>query len=423
MFRLMWSGDCANRNKALQLLYLVDIIALWGQFQYKPFAAACIRTLKARTKGRRDSCLSNARLLKYQKNISVAEFRSLQRGGNFAVTTVTTPDFTSKLQRAGTATSEAEMERQIILGVRSLSLQSYFIPEKDGFIWLQHRQLYGSDLLVVRVNTEGLVLPALVIFNSTDWKSDQFRKIIHEEKARMPQNVATEFRYNRHDISVLKKCFDATDGYCNQRDLQFCAFLPLKLCERKRDEETTIQRNGGSLSQLLGLQKLIDAVRNTYKRYCSCNKPESGSMILCDSTRCNIGWYHYGCVGLDVTEDHSRHDWICATCKRSSDILISRYDNGKFERGVSEASDERIQLARSVNRAWKDHKWPKAKEVRKLYGQMCCRIEMETDIKNFSNTVGCLEADRRNPAIQTSAVLRADTSKITQVLHRFRASQ
>jgi hypothetical protein len=300
-------------------------------------------------------------------------------------------------------------------------LQNYFIPEGDGFIWLQHRQLAGSDLLLVRVNAEGLVLPALVIFNSTNWVSHDLRRIILEEKARMPHNVATDFRYDKDDISVMKKCFDATEGYFTMHDLQFCAILALKSRKKKSDKETTVPRDDGSLMQLLGLQKLVAAVRSAYERYCSRNGLGTCHMILCDSTRCNIGWYHYECVGLDANEDHSRHDWSCATCKRSSDIRISTYYSEKFEHSVSEASDERIQRARSVSRVWKDHKWSEPKEVRNLYGKICCRIEMEIDAKNFSNTVECLEADRWNPVIQTRTIFRDDPSKITRLAQRFRA--
>jgi hypothetical protein len=102
---------------------------------------------------------------------------------------------------------------------------------------------------------------------------------------------------------------------------------------------------------------------------------------------------------------------------------LSRYDSENFEHDVSEASDTRIQCARSVNRAWKNYKWPEAKEVRKLYGKICCRVEMKTDTKNFSNTVECLEADRRISDIQTRAILRDDPSKITQLVERFRGSR
>lgn len=420
VFRLLWSGDCANRTKALQLLYLIDIVALWGQFQYKPFAAACIRTLKKRSKGRRDSCVNNAKLLSYQKEISPANFRSLQRHDQ---TTIALRKSTLRLLRAGTVTTEAEMERQIMLGIRSLSLKSYPIPEKDGFIWLQHRQLYDSDLLVVRVNVEGLVLPALVIFDSTHWESDDFRTIIREENVRMPQNIETEFRYDKDDISVMEKCFDATKGHCTMQDLQFCAILPLKSHKKERSGASNIPRDDGPLTQLLGLQKLVDAARSAYERYCSCDRPETNHMIQCDSTRCKIGWYHYECVGLDLNEDHSRHDWICATCKYSSEIRISKYDSKEFEDDVRQASDERIQRARSVSRAWRDHNWPDEKEVRKLYGKICCRIEMETDTKSFSDTVKCLEADRRNPMVQTRAILRDDPRKVTQLVQRFRASR
>lgn len=45
MLRTLWSGDSANDDDALQLLYIIDIITLWGEHKYKPFAGACIHRL------------------------------------------------------------------------------------------------------------------------------------------------------------------------------------------------------------------------------------------------------------------------------------------------------------------------------------------------------------------------------------------
>jgi hypothetical protein len=312
------------------------------------------------------------------------------------------------------------MQKEITQGLRSLSLATYFIPEKDGFIWLLHRELFGTDLLVVRVNAEGFVLPALVIFNSSNWMSEDFKRIILEEKARMPQNVATEFRYSEDGNSVLAKCFEATGGYCTMSELQFCAILPLKSRGSIRGNDTHAKHKTRCLEELLGLQELIDAAVKENERWCSCDGPEMDNMILCDSTRCNVGWYHKRCVGLD--ESYTGHDWLCPTCKRTNDVRFSQYDNEKFDSGIEEVSDMRIQRARSLSRAWRAHSWPDAKKVRDLYGKICCQIEMETKPRRFRNTVEDLEAKRLDPMTRNRAVLRNDPSKVTCMKQRFSAS-
>jgi hypothetical protein len=419
----LWSGDCANETKALQLLYLMDIIALWGQFQYKPFAGACIRVLKKGT--RRDSYL-NVNLLEYQRIINDRNFLSIRRD-DIATNPSTEPSF--KLQRAGTLTPEGDLDKQIMQRMRSLKLEHYIIPERDGFIWLLHRELRGSDLLVIRVNTDGVKLAPLVIFDDSDWRSKDFRKIIVEERARMPQNVETDFRYDANNTSALERCFNATAGTCALSELQFCAILPLKR-QRRAMDEIEPQREFEPLEKLLGLQNLIAAAQTMNELWCSCQQAYTGAMILCDSTRCMIGWYHNRCVGLP--EDYENHDWLCRACKKSGSITYTNYDNNKnFEQDILDASDARIQRVKSLSRAWNNHDWPDDDKVRKvMYRKICCEIEMDTNVDQFQDTVKCLESERYNPASRRYnrttrcwAVLRHDPSRLTHIRQRFRASR
>ena len=42
----LWSGNVPDKNKALQLLWIIDIIKFWAQYTYKPMIGACV-ALKA----------------------------------------------------------------------------------------------------------------------------------------------------------------------------------------------------------------------------------------------------------------------------------------------------------------------------------------------------------------------------------------
>jgi hypothetical protein len=215
---MLWSGDCVHAEEALQLLYLIDIIALWGQFQYKPFAAACIRILETQLEGNRSVRPPDARLLQFSKWINTWEFPSLLFNGAFLIASPGSP---FGLRRAGTNTSMSELTDQLKRGLRLHDARNYFIPKRDANIWRLHRKLRGADLLVVRVNIDGCVLQPLVIFQSANWSSRDFQLIMEKERARMPQNVEVELRYDKDRISFMQKCFDIDKGHCTRSEIQF----------------------------------------------------------------------------------------------------------------------------------------------------------------------------------------------------------
>lgn len=47
--------------------------------------------------------------------------------------------------------------------------------------------------------------------------------------------------------------------------------------------------------------------------YCICNQKSYGDMICCDSVECNVGWYHFSCVGL---KSAPKGQWFCDACKK-----------------------------------------------------------------------------------------------------------
>jgi hypothetical protein len=274
---------------------------------------------------------------------------------------------------------------------------------------------------VVRVNTEGFVLPPVIIFDSSNWTSRDFESVTRYERARMPQNIATDFRYDKENTSVFQKYFIATGGYCTMPEIQFCAILPLNTNSHPIGDKNA-QYELHRLEQLLGLRKLVTAAQTANKEFCTCQEPENGNMILCDATKCTIGWYHKKCVSLD--EEFEADYWFCSICAKSHDnFVVSKYDNEVFEDGIHEASDMRIQRVRSLNRAWNDHRWPHPSDVQKImYRRICCDIEMETNQHKYRNTIECLEGEQHNSSTQNRAILRHNPSRITQIKQRFRAT-
>lgn len=416
----MWSGDCRNETKALQLLYLVDLIALWGQFQYKPFAGACIRIFRQDSKGtgtRPFHTLNSRRnLLEHQKLINAQNFRSLQHNINAGVAP-TALQF--KLRRAGTDTPEIEVERQLNEGVKMLSLKTNFVPERDGYVWLMHERLRRSDLLVIRVNTGGAVLPPMVIFHSSNWNSEDFRELIHEEKVRMPKWIETDFQYDDKGLSVFNKCFDAQSGFCTGSEIQFCAIVPLRT-KLTTNEHSPLNNHFQPLEELLDIRKLVNAAQRANKLWCVCQTLETPHMILCDAINCTVGWWHTKCAGVE--DDYEPRHWYCKQCEFASNKKMSKYDTLTYETDDRDASDARIQRTRSLSRAWNSHSWPRPSDVQDLmYKTICCKIEMEPKSKKLEATVDCLEREWPTPSTRCHAVLREDPLQAANIRKRFRA--
>ena len=56
-----------------------------------------------------------------------------------------------------------------------------------------------------------------------------------------------------------------------------------------------------------------DASKENNQVFCVCQKPESGKMIACDNSNCDIHWFHYKCVGVKRAP---RGKWYCSSCKK-----------------------------------------------------------------------------------------------------------
>src|SRR5947207_746188 len=69
----IWSGDTRYEDEALQLLYIIDIVAIWAEHNYKPFIGCCISRLRAKWKGE-SFPPDNSTLLSAQIEISRINF-------------------------------------------------------------------------------------------------------------------------------------------------------------------------------------------------------------------------------------------------------------------------------------------------------------------------------------------------------------
>ena len=396
---MLWSGDSANIDEALQLLYIIDIIALWGEHKYKPFAGACIRRFEAELNNKPPPPLEDT-LLGQQMEINKETFSWLfpesQRIQSVSFQRLTTRQQSQNPISRSLSRSPGLQSQQLLQRMEQLSFKSiardYIIPERDYFIWLLDRDPYAGDLLIVRVDQDGSILPPLVVFNSHRWNRRDFRKVIKQERARIPDSVLTEFRVQQDKSSYVKNCVLRDPQYFCKPHIQFCAIIPMdrKAYDSQRGPDYVEDAAFGRFEELLALPQLIKDAEKANKEWCKCkahwNKYSPG-MIQCDNLKCPIGWYHYRCAGLKEGREFDL--WLCKQCKRDrrSNELCDDDDDEEIDENIRDASDNRIQRGKALARVWEAHKWPSAAQVRSVVDRLSSRIIIKTTAKNTFDTV------------------------------------
>ena len=380
------------------------MIALWGEHRYKPFAGACIQRLRAQLKKKPLPHLDRT-LLSHQLEINQSTFPWLfpEPAG---VRLTLKPNMTSrripqKLLSNGHLRSQSPQSPQLLQDIKNLSLTAntptYIIPERDHFIWLLDRDPLEGDLLILRIDTEGEVLPPLVIFGSERWKNHDFKVVVKEEEARMPDGILAEFRTRDDGSSWIRAYLAGRSGYLRTAQIQFCAILPLDphAYSLQYDLGDSDGKAFQRLESFLRIRRLLEDAKRANERWCKCEalyiKYYSPAMILCDNLKCPVGWYHNKCVGLD--EDF-KGQWFCKKCLRkwqANELADADAKDDEINKKIREASDARVQRLRTLSRIWKEHEWPDPEDVQDMITRTSWRIKIRTTVRNTYDTIPDLE--------------------------------
>jgi hypothetical protein len=285
------------------------------------------------------------------------------------------------------------------------------LTRKDSrFFSLVYREQPDADLLIIRVTTEGTILPAKVLFASSKCESQESARIVSAERVRMSRDITVDFKYDDGKNSILDKCLELPIKHGDSAEIQFCAILPLteEQCTKNRRVHHPLR----PIEKLLKLYDLVDNAVSAYGLWCTCQEEEDErSMILCDSTQCPVGWYHKSCVDLD--EDYTALQWFCQDCHKEGNTSYSSYDNEDFEDSIFEASDQRVQRVRSLDHAFKSHIWPDPKDVRHMmFREVFPKIKLSF---GHQRTPECLRKEDSATATQCWAISRNDLSRILPI--------
>jgi len=129
-------------------------------------------------------------------------------------------------------------------------------------------------------------------------------------------------RHFAKDVAVVAEEEDRVVG-------DFVAFInnfQEHLAKKKREAEKQERRrairgvwNGGR-----SYDSEPDSDSEIPKLYCICNRPQFGEMIGCDDEKCEIEWFHVGCVNVSPSALKGG-TWYCSDClKRQAEERVAR---------------------------------------------------------------------------------------------------
>ncbi len=206
-----------------------------------------------------------------------------------------------------------------------------------------------GNFLLLRFQKNGTKHQSYVIFDegTEETETSNYQEILADEKKRHE-------RKTRKDLDDL--LFEP----------DFCAFLCLDENLVPSNHEVTKH-----LDTLLRVSELLWRLETEYNSWCDCKKSGEGVMIECNNAKCDIGWYHKGCVKLQ--DNYTANFWLCTRCQtyEKEDAEYDRIPDLKVNYDkVALASSERVHLTRSVCRIiiqWEDDILPSKQDIFKLF--------------------------------------------------------
>jgi len=164
--------------------------------------------------------------------------------------------------------------------------------------------------------------------------------------------AATEDK-ERLDIADCKKLFvEIIDGN-KYTDIEKATMKYIR--EHYKFETDADQWIRRAIASWAAKKAIKDAAKETKeeKLFCSCNEPESGTMVGCDAQLSGCyNWYHLACAGL--TKDALPEVWFCESCtkkktargakdKPKKDNYYKQINNKKYDKGMLDAADLAVE--------------------------------------------------------------------------------
>lgn len=144
------------------------------------------------------------------------------------------------------------------------------------------------------------------------------------------ENATDEIKLDFHELEQndvqffdLKKVEKSTEVTTSPKEKEFSPKQkpnPLKRQRKKREEkEKEIikdkkKRKNRTEKSLSEKREVDQAQHHNEPTYCFCHQVSYGNMVCCDNNKCDVGWFHFSCVGIT---NKPKGKWYCPQCKPS----------------------------------------------------------------------------------------------------------
>lgn len=380
----LWSGNVSDKNKALQLLWIVDIIKFWAEYTYKPMIGACLARLKAGSdelgEVPLEETLWNSHIILneettpwffHQANYPFgkkSQPRNVPSGND-------RPKLKTKsLSDQCSPWSSETAPNQILHRRPTLNEQQI-----NDFTWLQDRDPDHGDLLVVRLGREGKIDKPLILLDSSS----------NNKSARYPGKLPSHAGVNvgliqgAGGVNLLRE-------HCEffSSDHQFCAILPLESKDyqdhRRKSKKPSIFE---PLEELLDL----DGFYRIYDLKCSSDEDRRRPQVKDHSDEPMDE--EDGAENDQENYDEGAFDDETDICNDDDGSRDDVEEEGEGEKGKEEedidgddkesTSDEDeldtpeklYQLLDNVHKGWESHQWPKSITQGVAFGRIANRLD------------------------------------------------
>jgi hypothetical protein len=378
IIRELWDGELRCDDKALQLLYIVDMIAIWAEYSYKPSICSCLSNLKALMDGKGLPDLAvNSRVQKLELNRANFPWllnpvwntylleqvddtnpqfsgERLLRQGRLSLqpnTTEISKDHSARLllqkpnsnrptrslsQSPNRGRSNESFSRHLQPSTHALmrspsqnltesmskkisstsSKVTYINPDLDNYIWIQDKDPGFTNVLVLKIDQRGNLMKPLVVFDSHHWQDQEFSELVSHEGLRWHSGVDTEFLFDKKQRHYLRKLIQEFLIEASGPGIQFCAICPLDE-DQYRNRCRDISENDDMfrpVEALLNIPDLLHAIKKSAEKWCLCRRPHNE--FSPDMVLCDNVNCKIGWYHFECLDmDEAPDFWLCPACE------------------------------------------------------------------------------------------------------------
>ena len=391
----LWSGNVSDKNQALQLLWIVDIVKFWAEYTYKPMIAACLARLKAQVDRRAEVPLKETL---WQSHIplnkettpwffhpaDLARHRKSQ-AHNSSLSVDSRPKLKPKSFSDQHSPGSPETAPNQILHRRP-TLDEQQI---DDFTWLRDRDPGVSDLLVIRIGREGKIDKPLVLLDCTDSSSSW---AAYFGKTLSHAGVDVGPIKGPGGVYLLRKY----RGFFSS-DHQFCAIMPLEprlyQAQRRKPNESTIF---GPLEKLLDLDGFYRIYGHECNSHLDRKRPQMKEHLHevsdeeeMEGEQDEDEEEEEEEEGEEDDDEEEEEEWEEGEEEGEEEEDEEEEDEVEEDEGNIDDNDvqpttdkdepniaERLgQYLENVHRAWERHKWPDEKRQILTFARVALRLQ------------------------------------------------